>query len=243
MLLRIPRFQSVECLFLFSFLCGSLFLLKLLIQSRLTKSLEMPFGSSTKSHKVQEGALMWLIQWYTMIKWYKMTYKMLHKSLCWQLQLDETPPAVLGTSFPEPLPGPVACRFMSLHFASWFIRSSWEVHEKFITFHHQLWYRFNLFHIRSLNSASSSILACTNENHHIRKAKNNATVPCRIDSGTSASSSSASLASAWQRRTSTNRSSDGSLNRWTARLPVFPNLSATWNASWEMAERWGQPTS
>ena len=135
MLLRIPRFQSVECLFLFSFLCGSLFLLKLLIQSRLTKSLEMPFGSSTKSHKVQEGALMWLIQWYTMIKWYKMTYKMLHKSLCWQLQLDETPPAVLGTSFPEPLPGPVACRFMSLHFASFrfmihqkFVRSSWEVH-------------------------------------------------------------------------------------------------------------------
>mmetsp|Transcript_62733 Transcript_62733/g.127449 ORF Transcript_62733/g.127449 Transcript_62733/m.127449 type:complete len:222 (+) Transcript_62733:571-1236(+) len=38
------RFQSVECLFLFSFLCGSLFLLKLLIQSRLLCS-ELPFQS------------------------------------------------------------------------------------------------------------------------------------------------------------------------------------------------------
>ena len=176
---------------------------------------------------------------------------MLHKSLCWQLQLDEL--RLLCSELPFQshflvLSHVASCRFISLHFASWFIRSSWEVHEKFITFHHQhqssaAWYRFNLFHIRSLNSTSSSILACTNENHHISKAKNDATVPWRIDSGTSASSSSASLASAWQRRTSTNRSSDGSLNRWTARLPVFPNLSATWNASWEMAERWGQPTS
>ena len=43
LLLWIPRFQSVECFFLFSFLCCSLFLLKLLIQIRLMKTLEMPW--------------------------------------------------------------------------------------------------------------------------------------------------------------------------------------------------------